>query len=268
MIVKNENHKYDIASVGIVPMVLLTFGIMTFVIGVILALRQDDIKKVFTYCSISQTGFLVMGISTFLSSGISGALLVVVYTSICCCGLLLVTGMVEKTSGTSSLSKLGSLIEFMPITFISYCILSLALIGFPVLSCYFSNRLIFNSLFRTSPVIISCALIGWFLTILLLIKNGYIIFLRKRESKWLNIKENNWLLITPIAALALISTFAGLFNTWIYERFIQPLLVSDFIVPNNLDFTYNILMAATVAISIITSIYIYIQRIGTLIQNG
>lgn len=108
---------------------LLVLALVTMIYGGLMALSQDDFKRMLAYSSISQMGYLLLGISTLNSLGISGAMLQYVTHALGKAVLFSVAGMlIVQFHGLRSISKMGGLASKMPIT------ASLALIGFMLIT--------------------------------------------------------------------------------------------------------------------------------------
>ena len=95
---------------------LSLWGLATMLYGGAMALMQDDIKRLFAYSSISQMGYLIFGIGTFSTLGLSGAEMMYVSHGIGKGILFLMAGALILQVGTRSISKLGGLAGKMPIT--------------------------------------------------------------------------------------------------------------------------------------------------------
>ncbi len=104
---------------------MLGLGLLTIIYGGLMALAQDDFKRLLAYSSVSQMGYLLVGISTVTALGMAGALLH--YTAHAVGKALLFTTagvLIAELHGLRSISKMGGLAPKMPIT------AALALIGF------------------------------------------------------------------------------------------------------------------------------------------
>jgi formate hydrogenlyase subunit 3/multisubunit Na+/H+ antiporter MnhD subunit len=108
---------------------LLTIGSITIIAAVMMALVQHNLKRLLAYHAVSQVGYMVLGIGTANPIGIAGGLFHMINHAIYKSCLFLSAGSVEKTTGTTELDRLGDLARFMPITFITCLIASLAISG-------------------------------------------------------------------------------------------------------------------------------------------
>ena len=143
--------------VGITPLfgiILITLGALSMTIGVFLAVGQWDFKRLLAYHSISQMGYVVLGI------GLGGYIIAtngsIVIASIAILGgifhlcnhavfkslLFLCSGSVEYATGTRQLKHMGGLKGKMPVTSISCTIASLSIAGIPPFNGFWSKLII------------------------------------------------------------------------------------------------------------------------------
>jgi multicomponent Na+:H+ antiporter subunit D len=109
-------------------------GLLSMVVGGLLAVGQDDIKRLFAYSSISQVGFIVLGLGIGTPLGIVGALFHLVNHAMFKSLLFLNAGTVEYATGTRDLNKLGGLNRMLPVTGATSLVASLSIAGVPPFS--------------------------------------------------------------------------------------------------------------------------------------
>jgi len=112
-------------TLGGISVYLIGLALLTMIYGGLMALAQDDFKRLLAYSSISQMGYLLLGISSLTAMGISGAILHYVSHAVGKAVLFMVAGtLIVQLHGLRSISKMGGLAAKMPYT------AALALIGF------------------------------------------------------------------------------------------------------------------------------------------
>ncbi|PKN01018.1 MAG: hypothetical protein CVU77_07450 [Elusimicrobia bacterium HGW-Elusimicrobia-1] len=131
---------------------LMIAGALTLIISVLKALAQHDLKKLFAYHSVSQVGYMILGVATFNPIGILGGVFHMFNNVVYKSGLFMGAGVVEKAKGTTEMSRLGSLSSKMPATFGSMLVSSLAISGVPPLNGFVSKWLIFQGLLTASTL--------------------------------------------------------------------------------------------------------------------
>jgi multicomponent Na+:H+ antiporter subunit D len=104
------------------------------VVGVLGAVAQDDMKRILSFHIVSQIGYMVFGLGLYTVAGLAGAILFVVHQIPVKTALFLVSGMVEQTTGTAALRRVGGLIRRMPVAAALFLLAALSLAGLPPFS--------------------------------------------------------------------------------------------------------------------------------------
>jgi multicomponent Na+:H+ antiporter subunit D len=131
--------------VGLTPVIstiLLVLGTVSMVVGVLLCMGQDDIKRFLAYSSISQVGYIVLGIGLGTRLGIAAALFHLINHAVFKSLLFLNSGAVEYATGTRDLDKMGGLREKMPVTSTTSMIGSMSIAGVPPFAGFWSKLFI------------------------------------------------------------------------------------------------------------------------------
>jgi multicomponent Na+:H+ antiporter subunit D len=122
--------------------VLRWLGILSMVMGGLLALRQQDIKRLLAYSSIGQVGYVVVALGLGTPLGLAGALFHLVNHAVCKALLFLDAGAVERAAGTRDLRELGGLGRVIPVASRTSLIASLSISGVPPFGGFWSKLLI------------------------------------------------------------------------------------------------------------------------------
>jgi multicomponent Na+:H+ antiporter subunit D len=117
-------------------------GMLSMVVGGLLAAGQKDIKRLFAYSSISQVGFMVLGLGLGTPLGLVGALYHLVNHAMFKSLLFLNAGAVEYATGTRNLKKLGGLNRALPVTGATSLIGSMSIAGIPPFNGFWSKLII------------------------------------------------------------------------------------------------------------------------------
>ncbi len=117
-------------------------GLLSMVVGGFLAAGQKDIKRLFAYSSISQVGFMVLGLGLGSPLGLVGALYHLVNHALFKSLLFLNAGAVEYATGTRNLNKLGGLNRMLPVTGATSLVGSMSIAGIPPFSGFWSKLII------------------------------------------------------------------------------------------------------------------------------
>jgi len=122
--------------------VLQLLGVVSMVVGVFLAIGQWDMKRLFAYHSISQIGYVVLGLGLGTPLGIIGGLYHLINHSVFKSLLFLNAGAVEYATGTRELKHLGGLNQSLPLTGKTTLIASMSIAGIPPFNGFWSKLLI------------------------------------------------------------------------------------------------------------------------------
>lgn len=120
------------------PLLLSAAGI-TMVIGVVGAVAQSDIKRILSFHIISQVGYMLMGLAIYTLAGLAGAVLYIIHQIPVKTALFLVGGLVEETTGTAALHRLGGLVRRAPMIAALFAVPALGVAGLPPFSGFLAK---------------------------------------------------------------------------------------------------------------------------------
>ncbi|MEO1060622.1 MAG: Na+/H+ antiporter subunit D [Actinomycetota bacterium] len=147
------------------PLLLIAAGI-TMVIGVVGAIAQDDIKRILSFHIISQVGYMLMGLAIYTVAGLAGAVLYVVHHIPVKTVLFLVGGLIEHTTGTAALHRLGGLVRRAPVIAALFAVPALSLAGMPPFSGFLAKLSVVQAgLSAEQWAVVAASLVASLLTI-------------------------------------------------------------------------------------------------------
>jgi len=209
---------------------LAVWAVVTMFYGGAMALVQDDIKRLLAYSSVSQMGYILLGISSVQVLGVSGSMFQYVTHGLGKGILFMVAGtIIMQAHGLRSIGKMGGLASKMPITATAALIGFLAIMGIPPTSGFISEFLIFAGSFNeaftlNSMLRLALSFLGVVSTAL---TAGYSlwavkrIFFGKLPDELANVTEASWLVTGPLLVLASVSLILGIYPDLV-ERFLLP----------------------------------------------
>jgi len=170
--------------------ILCALGSASIIIGVMMAIKQIDAKRLLAYHSVSQIGYIVLGIGTGVSVGLAGGLFHLINHALFKGLLFLSIGAVIHRIRSRNLSDYGGLARTMPITFITCLIAALSISGIPPFNGFVSKWMIYQGLVQRftmdgSPftvVWLVAAMFGSALTLASFVKLIYATFLTVPEK--------------------------------------------------------------------------------------
>ncbi|MBR8743882.1 DUF4040 family protein [Nocardiopsis sp. MG754419] len=125
---------------------LLTFGLVTAVIGAVFALQQHDLKELAAYSTVSQLGLLVAVIGVGTEAALVAAAVHTFAHALFKAALFMVVGVVDHQAGTRDLRELGGLRRRMPVTATVATLAGLSMAGIPPLLGFVSKENVFKGL--------------------------------------------------------------------------------------------------------------------------
>jgi len=192
--------------------VLSLVGAITIIIPLLIALIQDDAKKLLAWSSIGQGGYMLLGIAFGTSLGFVGGVYHTIIYAACVVLLFMAVGAVEyRTGGIRDLNQLGGLIKRMPIAFFGALVGICGLIGVPLTGPFVSKWLIYKTLILEGhPLLALIALIGTWISILYIYKFLHNMFLGQLPEKYKDIEKSPFSMRLPMIVLSVAVLFFGI----------------------------------------------------------
>lgn len=204
-------------------LVLLALGAISIVVGALLALGQDDMKRMLAYSSISQLGYIVLGLGSFSTLGYYGAILHLFNHAVFKSLLFTNAAAVEKACGSRSLSQLGGLGAKMPITNLGSAVAFLSTAGIPPFSGFFSKLMIVLGLWQVGFFgFASLAVLASIITLAYFLSLQRQVFFGPLREHLAQVKEAGLLIILPTLLLTSITLGVGLAFPWLFGTFLVP----------------------------------------------
>ena len=132
--------------------VFLALGAFGIVYGALLALAQDDLKRLIACSSVSHLGFVVLGLFALTGPALRGAVLQMVNHGLSTGLLFLLVGMVYERTHTRELARYGGIASVMPVFALFFVFTVLASAGLPGLNGFVGEYLVLAGTFQASPV--------------------------------------------------------------------------------------------------------------------
>jgi multicomponent Na+:H+ antiporter subunit D len=150
---------------------ILAIAGLTMLVGVLGAIAQNDIKRILSFHIVSQVGYMILGLGLFTVAGIAGAIFYIVHHIVVKTTLFLVGGLVEHTTGTGSLARIGGLAHRAPLLGALFLIPALSLAGVPPFSGFVAKlSLIEAGLDLDRFVVIGVSVVVGLLTLFSMVK--------------------------------------------------------------------------------------------------
>lgn len=205
---------------------LMTLGVVTILLAVMMALIQKDYKRLLSYHAISQVGYMILGIGTAVPVGIVGGIFHMINHAMYKSCLFLTGGAVEARAGTTDLRKLGGIARRMPVTFGCFIVAAAAISGVPPFNGFFSKELVYDGALERHWIFYVAALAGSFLTAASFLKLGHAVYLGKSqdEKSLSDIREAPPGMLVPMITIAGGCILFGVANPLPINNLILPII--------------------------------------------
>ena len=164
---------FPIASENFVPLIY-TLSLIAIVYTSLVALMQDDMKKLIAYSSVAHMGFVTLGIFTMTQQGLEGSIVQMVSHGLVSAALFLCVGVVYDRMHSRLIITYGGLVSAMPKYALLFMVFTLAAVGLPGTSGFVGEFLILMGVFQKSFLVAAIASLG------VILGAAYMLWLYKR----------------------------------------------------------------------------------------
>ena len=164
---------FPLASIYFVPLVY-SLSLIAIIYTSLVALMQEDMKKLIAYSSVAHMGFVTLGIFTFTQQGIEGSIFQMISHGLISAALFLSVGVVYDRLKTRQIKDFSGLVNIMPKYAIVMMIFTLGALGLPGTSGFIGEFLVLMGTFKKSIITAAIASIG------VILGAAYMLWLYKR----------------------------------------------------------------------------------------
>jgi len=202
---------FPVASEYFIPLIY-SLSVIAIIYTSLIALMQDDMKKLIAYSSVAHMGFVTLGIFTFTQQGMEGSIFQMLSHGVISAALFLCVGVVYDRVHSRLISSYGGLANYLPKYSLVFIIFVLGGLGLPGTSGFLGEFLILVGVFKKSYIVAMLASLG------VILGAAYMLWLAKRvifgethneiikTIKDLNLSEG-----TILTILAIIMIFFGFY---------------------------------------------------------
>lgn len=130
--------------------VVMSLAVIGIIYASIIALQQNDLKRLIAYSSIAHIGLMAAALFAESTSGVQGVMVQMFNHGVNIIGLWIVVELIERQMGTRKLSELGGLAQKAPVLAILLVIVALANIALPLTNAFVGEFLMFNGIFNST----------------------------------------------------------------------------------------------------------------------
>jgi NADH-quinone oxidoreductase subunit L len=253
--------------------VVMWIGVITAVYAALCAITQSDIKKVLAYSTLSQLGYMVAAFGLGrLSETQTAEGVTVTYTLIAGAGIamfhlmthaffkaLMFLGSGSVIHGChheQNIFKMGGLAKRMKLTFVTFTLGVLAIIGFPMLSGFFSKDAILLLAFKKNTVVFGLLAFTAVLTSFYMIRMWKLVFLgQPRSDEADHAHEGGFTMTLPLIVLAVLSVVGGL--SFILDNHAFSTIFQQVPDGHNHPHAHNVVFATSIGVMLLGSLSAY-----------
>ena len=164
---------FPIASEFFTPLIY-TLSIIAIIYTSLVALMQDDMKKLIAYSSVAHMGYVTLGIFTFTKQGIEGSIYQMISHGLISAALFLCVGVVYDRLHSRLISTYGGLVNYLPKYSFLFLVFALAALGLPGTTGFLGEFLVLTGTFQKSYIAALLATFG------VILGAAYMLWLTKR----------------------------------------------------------------------------------------
>ena len=164
---------FPLASEYFIPLIY-SLSLIAIIYTSLVALMQEDMKKLIAYSSVAHMGFVTLGIFTMTQQGVEGSIFQMISHGLVSAALFLCVGVVYERLHTRMISKYGGLVAIMPRYAIVFMVFTLGALGLPGTSGFIGEFLILMGTFKKSFLVATIASFG------VILGAAYMLWLYKR----------------------------------------------------------------------------------------
>ncbi|KAA2243986.1 NADH-quinone oxidoreductase subunit M [Salinarimonas soli] len=161
------------ASAYFAPLIY-SLSVIAIIYTSLVALMQEDMKKLIAYSSVAHMGFVTMGLFTLTAQGIQGAMFVMISHGLVSGALFLCVGVIYDRMHTRDIAAYGGLVDRMPMYAVAFLVFTMANVGLPGTSSFVGEFLSLAGAFRANPWV------AFFATTGVILSAAYALWLYRR----------------------------------------------------------------------------------------
>ena len=208
---------FPMASEYFTPLIF-TLSIIAIIYTSLVALMQDDMKKLIAYSSVAHMGYVTLGIFTFTKLGIEGSIFQMISHGLISAALFLCVGVVYDRMHSRMISAYGGLVSYLPKYSFLFVVFALAGLGLPGTSGFLGEFLVLTGTFQKNYLVAMLATFG------VVLGAAYMLWLTKRvifgqikNEQIKNLKDVNKSELFMLIILALLVILFGFYPAPLME---------------------------------------------------
>jgi NADH-quinone oxidoreductase subunit M len=198
-------------------MVIIGLSVFGMIYASLLAIKQDDLKRLVAYSSIAHIGLMCAAIFSGTAVGIQGVMIQMFSHGINIIGLWIVIDLIEKQTGVRKISQLGGIAQKAPVLTVMLVVIALANIALPLTNAFVGEFMMFSGLFKFNVWYAAIAGISIILAAVYTLNMVQKVFYGETNSITTGIKEIAWNEKLILAAIVVLIFVFGVFPQPIFN---------------------------------------------------
>tara|TARA_B110000003_G_C16471825_1_gene465992 strand:- start:151 stop:855 length:705 start_codon:yes stop_codon:yes gene_type:complete len=230
---------FPVASDFFTPLIY-ALSIVAIIYTSLVALMQDDMKKLIAYSSVAHMGYVTLGIFTLTKQGLEGSVFQMISHGLISAALFLCVGVVYDRLNSRLISTYGGVVSYLPKYSLFFLIFALASLGLPGTSGFLGEFLVLTGTFQKSYLTAMLATFG------VVLGAAYMLWLTKRvifgvvkNNEIKNLKDINILETLMLGLLAFFVIFFGFYPTLLMDT--MSISINNLILNYQTDLVLNMI---------------------------
>jgi NADH-quinone oxidoreductase subunit M len=199
------------ASEHLAPLVY-ALSVIAIIYTSLVALVQEDVKKLIAYSSVAHMGFVTMGIFAVTAQGVAGGIFQMISHGIVSAALFLCVGVIYDRMHTREIAAYGGLVNRMPLYAFVFMVFALANVGLPGTSGFVGEFLALIGTFRVNNWVATLATLGTILSAAYMLwLYRKVIFGKLEKPSLFHITDIGWREIVVLAPLVILTILFGVY---------------------------------------------------------
>ncbi len=198
--------------------VVALLGSASIIFGTLMAIKEDDAKKLLAYSSMSHGGYIIVAFSVMNGLAFAGGFYHILAHALASAGAFMAIAAVARVTGTTKMKELGGMIHKMPITYLAYLIAIISMAGIPPMGGFISKWLIFQAVINKGMVFVGIAVffgsVGSFLYVF---RPLAALFLGQEFTEYKGVKEAPIMMLIPTFIIMGLNVYTGVFPAGILQ---------------------------------------------------
>jgi multicomponent Na+:H+ antiporter subunit D len=214
--------------------IMIILGLITILVGVIMALLQSDFKRLIAFGAVAEIGYMFLGVGSGLAvlgapemaavgmTAMKGGIFHIMNDALDVGLLFLVAGAVYYTTRETSIDRLGGLARNMKYTTVFFIIGLLAISGIPPMNGFASKLLIYESTYQLNPILAVIAVLSSIMLLAIFVKIFHSVFLGPALPQFQKVRESPRSMLLAMGIITAIILFFGFFPNFVLTTIVEP----------------------------------------------